>query len=615
MTTAAPMTVIQGLMLPEPDLGADTGVYVHIKGAVSVSKASRSILFKPGGTASFNTYANLFNLAKWRQHCALTDLSVNIGGSGRFELLLFADQVDQPPTELARHIIDLSVGDPVTLPFPFSDTSPLGHVHIELTALESGAVDRLDWVTHDEPQRAPKLLMSITTFRREAAVEATVKRFNAYFETSERRDQMHLVVVDNGRSANIAASDHVTVIENENLGGAGGFARGLLEAQQRNYTYCLFMDDDASVHMQAIERTWAFLAFAKNDATAIVGALAQSIDPSIIWENGATFNKTCQSLDRGVDLQNSAEVTQLEHDSVEARPDNFYGGWWFYAFPIAHVRHFPFPFFVRGDDVSFSLVHDFAQVTLNGVISFQDEDFPTKETPLTVYLDLRSHLIHHLALPHMRISRAEFTQIIWWFFFRALLPSHYETLEALNLALGDVLKGPEFFRDNADLADRRAVISKLTHHETWRERGPDALALSQTDDVGTDMKGAKGALFRHSMNGHLLPGFRYWGRRVALPASERSAQDPILGAAQITYVTSDGQKSYTVRHSKLRAFVIAVKYIHALGLIWWRYESLKQTWEAGYRDLTDRQFWRQRLKMRDREGVVSIARGPHEKDL
>ena len=49
----------------------------------------------------------------------------------------------------------------------------------------------------------------------------------------------------------------------------------------------------------------------------------------------------------------------MEFATTGPAPDNFYGGWWYFAFPVDQVKHQPFPFFVRGDDVSFSLVHDF----------------------------------------------------------------------------------------------------------------------------------------------------------------------------------------------------------------------------------------------------------------
>src|SRR5690606_19121749 len=151
-------------------------------------------------------------------------------------------------------------------------------------------------------------------------------------------------------------------------------------------------------------------------------------------------------------------------NSTGPAPAGFYGGWWFFAFPLHDLRHLPFPFFVRGDDVSFSLANDLRIVTLPGVASVQ-ESFTDKDSPLTWYLDLRSHLAHHLSLPQMERSWKSLYKIVVWFYLRTVLRFHYDSLSAINLAVEDVLKGPSFFTQNADMAGRRKDLKDLTQVE------------------------------------------------------------------------------------------------------------------------------------------------------
>ena len=55
----------------------------------------------------------------------------------------------------------------------------------------------------------------------------------------------------------------VEIVTNPNLGGAGGFARGLWEHRRRGQaTHVLFMDDDVAFEPEVIARTVAFLRFA-----------------------------------------------------------------------------------------------------------------------------------------------------------------------------------------------------------------------------------------------------------------------------------------------------------------------------------------------------------------
>ncbi|MDQ2095984.1 glycosyltransferase family 2 protein, partial [Rhodalgimonas zhirmunskyi] len=196
-------------------------------------------------------------------------------------------------------------------------------------------------------------MLSITTFRREAAVERTVRRFSKFITDSRLKDHIRLTVVDNGQSVSIEESDHVHVIPNENFGGAGGFSRGLIAARESGASHCLFMDDDASIHMESLERTWMFLAYARDPATAVAGAMINAAHRWAIWENGAIFNTRCYPLHMGVDLRDPGQAFGMEFDTTGPAPANFYGGWWYFAFPVAEVKHMPFPFFVRGDDVSF----------------------------------------------------------------------------------------------------------------------------------------------------------------------------------------------------------------------------------------------------------------------
>jgi hypothetical protein len=348
-----------------------------------------------------------------------------------------------------------------------------------------------------------------------------------------------------------------------------------------------------------------FLAYAKDPETAVAGAVSNAQHRWQLWENGALFDKVCQPQHIGFDLRDFEQVLRLEFDSTATQPHNFYGGWWYFAFPVAEVKHLPFPFFVRGDDVSFSLAHDFNIVTLPGVMSYQDEDFSVKESPLTVYLDLRSHMAHHLSLPSMEIGRKGMLKLMLRFYFRSLLPSHYETLEAIAQALEDVLAGPDFFARNADMNGRRQQIGALTHQERWRpeqdntkDREPPRSRISPDHRVPR-------TLMKITLNGLLLPGFRRFGNRIELTAAQRGQIRPIWGAAQITYVSSDGKRSYTVTHSKRRALKASLPIWRAMWKIWRNYDALRLSWRAGYDSLTSIDFWDKALTLQSSEAYPS----------
>lgn len=586
------ITILQTMARPDPAICSEQTMFVRLKGQIHQSLQTGDIRFGAGAIAEFDTYFNLFNIGKWTTHCDLQDIGLQLTGEGRIELTIHIAYADRTWVRLVDEVITLDPDNPQHVPVPLEGQTPHnGVLYFEFRGETRGILSDAAWYTRQSPRRSPKLALSVTTFRREEAVKTTVSRFENYVRTSPLGDHMHMLVVDNGKSAEITASDKVTLIENENLGGAGGFTRGLLEAQERGFSHCLFMDDDASTLMDAFDRTWTFLAYATDPKTAVAGAMVSTRHAWAIWENGAIFDRGCRPLHGGTDLRDPRQLFEMEHASTPHQSDKFYGGWWFFAFPLDQVKHLPFPFFVRGDDVSFSLVHDFNITTLPGVVSFQ-ESFTEKDSPLTWYLDLRSHLAHHLSLSNMDIGQRGITLMALWFWARTFLTCHYETMDAINIALEDVMRGPQFFADNADMAKRRAEIGKLQVVERWV---PCPMQPAQKDRHLNPEWWITRTLMKLTLNGLLVPGFRYIGDDVVLPTSERWRIRDHWGVASVTYYDAGDHKSYTVRHNKRRAVATSWRTFKLIWALRKAYPDLKKQWTNEYGRLTDRPFWNEVL--------------------
>lgn len=600
--TATPPFTLQELIWPEQGICTERTLYMRLDRAAGFDEDSRCLQFAAGGLAKFDTYFNMFPIGKWVKHCALENLSLALSGTGQFELVVRIAIPDRSGETLASRIVTLSDAGPTQIDLShFSEISDRGVLTFDLVALSDGQLTGAAWQTSQTPQRMPQIALSITTFKREAAVQATVARFEQFITTSALKDQLHLIVVDNGQSAGLTASDHVSPIDNENLGGAGGFSRGLLEARARGASHCLFMDDDATVHMQAVERTWAFLAYATNDASAVAGAMAHGSHRWAIWENGALFWTSCKPLQMGTDLRKPKEILKMEFESTRMQDPNFYGGWWYFAFPVDHAKHMPFPFFVRGDDVSFSLVHDFNTVTLPGVVSFQDS-FTDKESPLTWYLDLRSHIAHHLSIPRMANGWKGSLKMPVLFFARNVLRHHFNTQAANALAFQDVMRGPGFFAENADMATRRGDLKQITSAPEWGDeawkpiQGPlprERRNINPNNPVWR-------LLMKLTLNGYLIPFFTLFGNHLVLEARERGAVRRWWGASEITYLDARKEKYYTVRHSKLRFAKASLVLLKDSLRFASSYHRLKADWQKGYDELTTEGFWKDILKVNDK---------------
>lgn len=602
LTDSAGFFTIQRLIWPDPRLNQEGDLYMR-RPAHKTELPTAPLVLKAKDEAWFDTYFNLFSLGKWRRHCALGDLHLAVWGSGRVRLVIGCDTPGKPRQIVLERALTLRAGSPARVdltPALEAGRGP-GTLWFALVATRGTTLQDAAWQTRQAPQRIPDLTIAITTFQRESAVRASVARFETFAAQSELADHLHMIVVDNGQSAQIAASSHVTALANENLGGAGGFARGLIEARARRSSHCLFMDDDATVHMESIERTWRFLAWASDPKTAVAGAMSIAAHKWALWENGALFDSHCIPLHLGTDLRDAGQVAALDFASTAEMPPNHYGGWWYFAFPVAHAHHMPFPFFVRGDDISFGLVHDFNTVTLPGVLSFQDQDFADRESLNTLYLDLRNHLAHHLALPDMDIGRRRTLRIAWWFFARSAVQLHYETLAALNLSFADAMAGPDFFAAHADMATRRADLAGLRHVEAWRPIPQGASPPRPRRWINPDNRHMR-RLMQITLNGHLLPFFRLYGNHIVLEPGQRGQLHPCWGAARVTYWDARAGQFFIVTHSK-RRFGRAVLGLLANSWSFWHgYARLKHSWQIGYGRLTTPEWWQRRLGL-TRPGV------------
>jgi galactofuranosylgalactofuranosylrhamnosyl-N-acetylglucosaminyl-diphospho-decaprenol beta-1,5/1,6-galactofuranosyltransferase len=583
---------LQGAIWPQAGISTEIPAHFFLKGPVGMSLAHGGADFSAGGYLATGPYFNVFNIGKWRKHCGQLPLELQLVGQGQFLLSIRLAGRNMSELQLFSEVVTL---DGVLR--QRIDPADLEHQHevllFELTALEDGHLEDFAWVTTEPPRRTPELMLSVTTFRREQAVARTAERFRRYRSEVDIRDHVRMLIVDNGRSVDVRDGDGVTVIGNENLGGAGGFTRGLLHAQETGATHCLFMDDDASVQMEAISRTWWFLAYAQDPRTTVAGSMIDAVHRWRLVEAAATFDLGCRPRFGGLDLRDRDLVFEMEYDTTDPGPEDLYGGWWFFAFPVDRVRHLPFPFFVRGDDVSFSLANDFQVVTLPGVASVQ-ESFTDKASPLNWYLDFRSHLAHHLSLPQKRRSWWELQRMVYDFFARTTRRFHYDSLSAVNLAFEDVLSGPGFFDRNADMARRRADLKAMTTTEAWQPVSPPPKARE------VRLPRPLRALMRLTLNGHLLPIGDGLGLSLTLVAPYREDFRKAYGACRVTYLNADETMAYTVHRDRKRFWQETRRLLRNTLRLRRSYGRQLRRWHRAYGELTSQEYWEKKLGLADR---------------
>jgi len=112
-----------------------------------------------------------------------------------------------------------------------------------------------------------------------------------------------------------------------------------------------------------------------------------------------------------------------------------------------------------GDDIEFSFINAFKIVRMNGIAVWQ-EDFKVKDSPMTVYFDMRSYILHHLVLEHVEHGRWVILKMAWAFFKRFNWAYQYDTANAITMSFSDVLEGPEYWIKNIDTSEIREKIKR-----------------------------------------------------------------------------------------------------------------------------------------------------------
>ena len=437
--------LLQSMSLPRAET-TEPLLYVRSLGDVQFSDASA--ILHAGAELSFDTSFGVFAAGRWRRLTAIKNLAATIyaTGSGRVEII--GVETKFFGTKFAEKIIastGIASGGKTNVEVPNFLDEKYGSFYVRVSAEQTDVViSRAEWTTTTEVARAIKLSLSITTFNRQDYVKPTVAKVLHLEKSVETlRGNLRVLVVDNARNIQFDTElgAPLTVVQNPNLGGAGGFARGIIHLRNEGWsTHILLMDDDISLEPDAIVRTFALFSFARDEKLCIHGAMLSEERAWMQFEAGSKYRWRSLYPLRAIGREDDLRERKLA--LRDAREKKFaYTAWWYTAFPVSITRDNPLPIFVRGDDVSYGLLHTGKHsVTLNGVIVWH-ADFGLKNNPSSLFYEKRNFAI---------IDTLVFDRHHWWHLarrfialsFRNLFSMRYASVEYMIRGVRAYLQGP-----------------------------------------------------------------------------------------------------------------------------------------------------------------------------
>ena len=579
--------ILQNIVMPNLEFGAPDEMYARFENdKVRTSFEEKKLIFKDGGRVSFDTFFNSLTIGTWKKHTKLNDLYLILKGNGKFAIRLGLHRIGHAHKWLQTQTIELKEGEQFAIQFQNWPKIESGMLYFSIEAIGSADFNGGYFATTTKPKHVVKLGVVITHFNRKSYVLPAIERIKTeLLDDLKYKEKIELVVVDNSQNITSEESKGITLIPNKNLGGSGGFTRGLLHLKDcGDFTHCLFMDDDASCEIESIRRTYALLSYGETDRFAVAGSLLREVEPYLLFEKGACFDGLCRPLKSGLDMRHISDL--LFAELTDKKPN--YGGWWFFSFALVDVEEYAFPFFVRGDDIRFSIANKFELCTMNGIGCWGD-DFALKAGPLTLYLDVRNHMVHAIAM--LDKSRLFTLKIALKFVFMQLFSYNYSSAKACRLAMQHVMMGPEFFKNNLDTKVIREEIAAFSADEKLQpiDRENYNVVYASFDRSRSRI----GFFIRWvSLNGFLLPNFMIRDDTIFQHKGFRGILREIYGYRRVLYEYEPFGIGYVAEYDRKEFFrEVLVFSVSAIKLLS-NFNKLKKDYKNEIPKMTNEQFWR-----------------------
>ena len=422
-----------------------------------------ALLVPSGDKLSFGTYFNAFPASYWRRWTVVEDVTLTVRLRGRgASVTVYRSMANGRSQRVAQE----STGEqdagtfafPLTL-IPFADG---GWYWYDVVAGDSDAVvESAHWTAEVPEDRAEHgtVTVGITTMNRP---DFCAKLLGQIADDTDLRPYLdEVLVVEQGNQkvvdspefppAAAALGETLRVIEQANLGGSGGYARGQLETVARGTaTYFLCMDDDVVCEPEGIIRAVTFGDLARRP-TIVGGHMFSLYSRSRLYSFGEIVQpwRFWWMSAPGVFLDWDFNARNLRSTRwLHQRVDVDFNGWFMCLIPTRVIAEIglSLPLFLKWDDSEYGLrakAAGYPTVTLPGAavwhVPWTDKN---DEVDWQAYFHERNRFVAallHSPFQHGgKLLRESFNVQV-----KHLISMQYSTAEIRLQALQDVLDGPE----------------------------------------------------------------------------------------------------------------------------------------------------------------------------
>lgn len=592
-------------------------LYCRSNAPFFLSKETNAWTLYGKGEFDFTTYFNALSIRKYKKFTSVQNfhLHLEIQGSECSVIQTMADALTKHSQALSKTSIKLPELKDVYQCVDFELETPKDAVLIGFKIQTEGIVRiRNSYYYSELSENSLKdvnLVLSTTTFKKEDYITANIKsvRENILKEGSEFIDHFRMLVIDNGRTLDKEKleDEYIKVIPNPNVGGSGGFARGMIEAQNLpfNATHILLMDDDVSVSPESIRRTYWLLRVIKPEyeSSFISGAMLNYEIGEDQWEDVGYMTpdgrfSACKPGFRMVLLHDI--VTSEQFVPTEEQRENMYAAWWYCVIPMSTIKEYgyPMPFFVRGDDTEYGIRCHPNFISMNGICIWHMPFTSRYSAAVERYQTTRNTLIAQATTGMAKHS--DFIGELHNNLQIELKNFNYDDAELLLDGFEDFMKGPGFIGKPVEeecflRANKNA--EKLVSFEELKEQAKDIPGFDLDKINGTSVYRDK-----ERTRGEALVDFLTFNRQrfitettpgFAVIPSEGWMYLPGKTRGKDTLIAIDmNRRKGIIRHKDLKRFNSVMDRYNADMRKYWKNKSrLEQEYSQARSWLTSKEMW------------------------
>lgn len=462
--------ILQSFVLPDKVCMEET-LYYRTQTPDKVKTDKGIVEIEETGQLSSDTYLNLFDMGAWKQYTAVKEVKLCLEVRGSGSILLYRDNSRKQSCVESMNY-ESEKGKNQTVVFQIREE---GQYYFFIRAKTQTSLYQAVYLTEESKKRECNLTLVVCTYQREKQVKRNIGKLLAsdfYKEGSTLYGRLFIRVVDNASRLELPAHPCLVVYYNPNTGGAGGFARGIIEtrnnAKQQRTTHVILMDDDVELQPETFYRIYALLSYVKEALRkeVIAGRMFRMDHRTIQYTASEVWNGgNIRHIGGNLDVRYKENLAGINEQRGE------YSGWWLAVFPYEFtLEHLPLPFFLHCDDVEYGLRHGGRPMVLNG-IQVWHETYEYRKSPVIAYYDVRNTLMVN-ELYGMNQEK----ELLWKEWKEKITKSHknknYRMEYMLIKGLWDFLKGEHWlYKINGEKYHRKLCTKKSSRWKNavlWR---------------------------------------------------------------------------------------------------------------------------------------------------